>query len=267
MSSWRDDPDEVARAKGLASGDLGRELVRFSLQFAQPVLFGNPPMPGVEPLVNNGTATLLRLDRGELAVTCEHVLAGYASRKAQDRSLVFQVGMLEFDPLDRMIDRDATLDIVTFDLSGLDHRRASVRGGPMLFHEPVDWPPGRLVEGDVVSLGGFPGDWRQPAVNAWIDFDTFSVGITPVTRVSPDRVVCQFEREYWVQSYGTRGMEFKALGGMSGAPVMVLRKLHFELAGIVSQFSGEFDLLYVAPASRLRRDGTIIRNDEHARTT
>lgn len=255
-----DDPDEVRRAKARVSAPLGREIVRFPLQFAQPVLIGPGPRAGQAPTLSNGTATLLRLDGREFAVTCEHVLAKYRELRAGgDRTVVFQVGMLAFDPEDRLTAEDKRLDLAVFDLTNLGHARASVRGsGAFQFHEPRAWPPALPTpEEEFVSLAGFPGAGRQPPVGDHIDFDTFALGAHPVTSAHRERLTFQFEREYWEPSYGQPDPDFAALGGMSGGPVMVMRRLHWDMAGFITHFSESWDLLFAAPAVRLQSDGTL----------
>ena len=66
--------------------------------------------------------------------------------------------------------------------------------------------------------------------------------------VKEDHSVCQFEREYWVETmnrHNHNGMDLHDLGGLSGGPVFIHRELFWELVGIIYEFSPEFDLMYV----------------------
>jgi hypothetical protein len=255
-----DDPKEVARAKRIASGELGQQIVRFPLQFAEPVIIGSVPEDGKEPVLNNGTATLVQIGERQLAVTCAHVLAEFRRRRDEGiRQFVFQIGMLEFDCEDRLAGYDEFLDLAVFDITGLKHSRASTRsgGGPFRFHEPSQWPPTAATTDELVSVAGYPGAWRQAPINMHIDFDTFSIGAQPVTSSLRNRIALQFDRDYWVSAFGDRGKDFKLLGGMSGGPIMVMRRLHWDLAGIVTHFSEEWDVLFGAPALRICTDGSI----------
>ena len=109
----------------------------------------------------------------------------------------------------------------------------------------------------LVSFAGFPGAWRQPPVGNHVDFDTFAIGAQPVTSSYSDRLAFQFERGYWVSSYGVRGRAFSELGGLSGGPVMVMRQLHWEMAGFITHFSKEWDILFATPSARVRADGRL----------
>ena len=46
---------------------------------------------------------------------------------------------------------------------------------------------------------------------------------------------------------------------MSGGPVFVERPLHFELVGIIKEFSQDFDLLYATNVDLINKDGLIKR--------
>jgi hypothetical protein len=253
------DPAKIARAKALMAGPLGRELVRFPMQFAQPVIIGSVPERGQEPQINNGSATLLRIADREFAVTCEHVLEKYRRQRDQgQRKFVFQIGMLELDVEARLVDARKELDLAVIDITGLRHRNVSVRGGDFQFHEPPAWPPQQPSDDELVSIGGFPGAMRQPLVGDHIEFDTFGIGAQPITSSHSDRLAFQLQREFWVSSFGSDMRDFTDMAGMSGGPVMVMRKLHWDMAGFITHFSESWDLLFATPATRVRSDGTLL---------
>jgi Trypsin-like peptidase domain len=254
-------PEEIERGHALAAGPLGQELTRFTLRFGQPILIASPPSEGREVKLNNGTATLVRLGETPVAITCAHVLSAYRERKASDASVEFQIGNLKVEPDECLIDENSGLDLATLNLSGRNFTSMSVRKGPPEFHEPVCWPPTPIAAGDHVTLSGYPGFWRQPPVGQLVEYDTLSVGGQEVTTVGDNRFICQFEREFWIQSFGYAGRDLHELGGMSGGPVFVLRALHWEFAGIIYQASEDYDLLYIRPATLIRADGTIIDGD------
>ena len=69
--------------------------------------------------------------------------------------------------------------------------------------------------------------------------------------VHPDRIVCQFEREEWVD---TRGFELaeppprSSLRGLSGAPLWTHTEsaiVAWRFGGVVYEFHEDFELLYV----------------------
>jgi hypothetical protein len=179
---------------------------------------------------------------------------------SQDNSTVFQIGREAFNPLERIIDESRDWDLVSINLNDI-HIEEPVQGLEIetSFFVPHRWPPNQLNEGDFVVFGGFPGKWRQHPSWDEITFDSFSSGACPIASVRQEYFVCQFEREYWVESFnyhGREGMQLDDIRGLSGGPVFIHRNLIFEFVGIIYEFSSEFDLMYARPAQLMREDGT-----------
>jgi len=260
MTTPFDNSEQIARVKSGAISELGQHITGFALQFAEPVIIGTVPTRGKETTLNNATATLLRIASREFAVTCAHVLQEFRNKRDVDeRKFVFQVGMLGVNPEDQLVGYDEVLDLAVLEITGLRHAHASSRprNGPFQFHEPHRWPPAIASDREVVSIAGYPGAWRQPLSDDHITFDTFSIGAQPVTSSQRNSLALQFNREHWVSSFGDRGKDIKLLGGMSGGPIMVMRPLNWDLAGIITHFSEDWDVLFGAPTLRIRADGTI----------
>jgi len=255
------DPERVAKAKALSRGPLGQQDAKYPLLVSRALFFGEPPNQGVEPVVNNGTATLLRFNEDLYAVTCWHVIDAYLRRRARNPALLLQLGNTVINIDSDLRDYSETYDLAVLDLRRLvdvDLRNDGVPGSTC--HQPVRWPPELVSVGDFVSLGGYPGVWREKVAHGEYSFPTFSVGTTPVAATNSDRVIVQFDREYWVSSfdYDKRDdLGFDQLGGLSGGPAFVWRGLHFELVGIVYEFSPAFDLVMLRPACLLGADGKI----------
>lgn len=253
------DPELVKRAKEQAAGPLGRELAKFPLRFALAAFFGKRPVRDKPVEVNHGTITLLELGGKQIALTCSHVLKKYGEI-SDDSSTVFQIAGGELDPLERIIDESPDLDLVSIDLSNLDVDEL-VQGEEIgsCFFVPPYWPPKQLQSGDFVAFGGFPGKWRQYPSWDEIVFESWSSGACRVASVRGEHFVCQFEREYWVESFnlpGREGMQLDDIRGLSGGPVFIHRGLYWEFVGVIYEFSSEFDLMYVRPARLIREDGT-----------
>ena len=256
------DPEKVKKAKEISAGHLGKEMAKFPLRFAKAVFFGDRPAKHKQQNVNHGTVTFLELNDRPIALTCSHVLDAY--RKIHSNpDVIFQIGNLEFNPLERIIDESASseLDIVTIDLQGLNHKELmSPEGiGSSLF-KPVHWPPNNVQQGEFVAFGGFPGVWRKNISWNEMIFDSWSSGATQVSSVREKYFVCQFERGYWVQSFnvhGYDGLDLHKLGGLSGGPVFIHRNIYWEFVGMIYEFSENFDLMYIRPANLVLEDGII----------
>lgn len=257
------DPELVKKAKALSAGPLGKEMAKFPLRFAKAAFFGEKPSKDKYIKVNNGTITLVELEGHPIGVTCFHVIDAY--RQINDgENYVFQIGNLEFNPLERVIGESPKMDLVSIDLKGINVNELIMREGiGSEFFVPPCWPPKKIKSGDYVVFGGFPGKWRQYLSWNEIVFDSWSSGGSKVSSVSEKHFICQFEREFWVESFNLHdhdGLDLHQLGGLSGGPVFIHRGLYWELIGIIYEFSEGFDLMYIRPADLLNYDGTI-RND------
>ena len=79
-----------------------------------------------------------------------------------------------------------------------------------------------------------------------LEFGTYSSGASRVETVSDTYFVTQFEKEYWIQSLGEKdAIDLKDLGGLSGGPAFISRGLSFDFAGIIYEFSSDYELLYI----------------------
>lgn len=251
------DNEAIARAKAAMAGSLGKELSAFPIRFAEPIYFGEPPSAGQTGHLRNGTATIVDLGHGTLGVTCSHVLAKYRKRLASSPDTTFQIGNLKIDPLARIHSEDIDIDLAVLNLDGCDLEQMNEgKGVESGVFRPIHWPPGALEPGDFISVGGFPEVWRNQVGRAGIDYDTFSLGATPVTVVHPDHFICQLEREYWVGPHEDR-RDIRELSGISGGPAFIYRDLYAEWVGIVYQFSSDFDLMYLRPSHLFGTDGRI----------
>jgi len=230
-----------------------QKLSEFPLLFARSVLFGEPPI--------NGTATLVDLGSGPIAVTCAHVLNEYRSLRDSGRHLRFQIGNVVLDPIAQLIAEDPYMDLATVRLS--QGQAAALIGdgvvGSSIFR-PRGWPLPPVKAGDVVALGGFPGPWRERLAFDELELRGFGIGATSVSSVSEDHFACRFERERWKWSFRLDGLsDLQELGGMSGGPAFLDRGLHFDLVGIVYEFSPGLDIMRLRPAHLIQPDGSIQR--------
>lgn len=236
-------------------------MAKFPLLFSASVVFGDVPRKGSQGKINNATATLINLNSRLIAITCHHVLDEYRNI-LRDGKKVFQINMCAFNPIERIIHESPKYDIVLIDLGGLDISEIiNSEEISSKFFVPSKWPPSDIKDDDFVAFGGFPGKWREFISFDEIIFGTFSSGACRIASVGDNYFVCQFEREYWVESMksmGYRATNLHDIGGLSGGPVFILRELYFELIGIIYQFSIDYELMYVRSTRIIQNDGTII---------
>jgi len=246
-------------AKKLAAGPLGQEMSKFPLRFAKMILFGDLPSPREPATINNGTASLVDLGNGPLAITCSHVIAAFRERLRAGRPSLFQIGNCRLDPLAQLISESDDFDLAVIGLRD-DQAKEITSDGEIgsSFFRPVSWPPKPVAQGDFIAFGGFPGQWRTQLDLDALEFGTYSVGSSGVTTVGDNYFVSQFEREYWVQVLNNKGPEhLSELGGLSGGPAFVQRGLGFDFVGVIYEFSSNYELIYLRHSELIGSDGQI----------
>jgi hypothetical protein len=260
------DPKLVEKAKQEAAGPLGREMTKFPLRFAKAVFFENLPDVKSGHTVNNGTVTLVDLGSGQMAITCSHVLDGYRERLKENNKVLFRIGKVILNPLEHLIDESPELDLATINLREININEISLgKEIGTSFFDPVTWPPSDVKVGDYIAFGGFPGKLREQTSSGDLIFGSLSNGASEVSSVNYEYFICQFEREYWVESLGIESeKDLHELGGISGGPVFLMREnngiMSYEFVGIIYQFSTDYDLLYIRKAKFINKDGSISQN-------
>jgi hypothetical protein len=253
------EPEHILQAKKLAAGPLGEQLGKFPLLFAKSILFGERPSEAKPATISSGSVSLVNLGRGPIAVTCEHVIAGYREMLATHSNVLFQIGEVEIDPIKQLIDLDARLDLATIHLTDTQTQAITSSGpiGSCIF-EPKPWPPEPVKAGQFVAFGGFPGSLRTIQSFDEIVFASWSSGASEVSSVSDGQFVAKFDREAWVRSFGAdHHLTLTDLGGLSGCPAFINRGLYWDFVGVVSSYHSGYDAMFFSAASRLHPDGTI----------
>lgn len=233
-----------------------KELSRYPARFARAVFLGQLPASSDSPLMASATMTLLKFDGLFIGVTCQHVLAHYNKMLETHTDIIFQIGQARFAPSQHLIQEDRVRDLATFDLTSFVGKVKGVE--PSNFIEPLYWPPGEILEDDVICLGGFPGIWRDRVDLNELRFHSFSTGATLVRAVGEEHFVVRVNSEPHIVTVD-KGKELGFLGGLSGGPVFCWRKgelLRAELVGFIYEHQESLDLMYVRAAKVLNRDGT-----------
>jgi hypothetical protein len=101
---------------------------KFPLIFAKAVMFGENPSRHRPARINNGTACLLKLSCGAVAVTCYHVIDFYRKRLKAGDDCLFQIGECRFDPLSQLLSASPDADLAVLRLSDAQAREVT-RGG------------------------------------------------------------------------------------------------------------------------------------------
>jgi len=253
------DDAEIANAKVLAAGPLGESMGKFPLLFAKAALFGQRPTLEKPVKIQNGTATLVDLGDGPIAITCQHVIAALRKEHEDMASVLFQLGNTEVDPLAQLIDENERLDLATIRLTEEQAKAITSQGkiGSCIF-KPISWPPPLPKEGEFVAFGGFPGTLRSILSFDELEFCSWSSGASEIVSVSDFQFASVFQREYWVKSFGnSHYMDITALGGMSGGPVFIKRKLYWDFIGIVKEYHEAYDTVFFASLRFVQQNGTI----------
>lgn len=202
--------------------------------------------------LHNGTMTFVRTQTDVLGVTNAHVADGI-STCTDEPGRGCQLGGAHLDPA-RLIARHPTMDLATFRLSDVmlnvsGHQAATV----------PDWPPQPPSQGKPVMYGGYPGMYREELTDNNFGF-TFAWFASTVQSVSQQNVgmVLQISTSNSVSS--KRIPENADLGGWSGGPVFRVVDSdnieRLELAAIIYEYSGNYEIAFAHPLSDLLPDGT-----------
>lgn len=83
---------------------LDEQLAKFPMRFTTSVIVGPKPQAGASVTVNTGSAVLVDLGKGPIAITCQHVVAEAMKPLPNGEKKRFQVGGHVFDLNSRLID-------------------------------------------------------------------------------------------------------------------------------------------------------------------
>jgi hypothetical protein len=255
------DEKSIRNAKDLARGPLGQELGKMPLRFAAGILIASRIGDG-QHRIRTATSTLIDAGTGPLAVTCHHVLESYRNARGADSATTFQLGGLVFDPESRLISECRKQDLATISLAELDLDSISDTPGiGNTFFSPRIWPPTRVSPGAIVSIGGFPEQWRECKSMNEVVLPTFSVASVFVSSVSDDQFGVKLERDEWVSAFNYENREWPhEFSGLSGCPVVIERTdgvRRFEVVGVAKEFSESLDYVVAVHADSIGRDGIV----------
>lgn len=242
---------------------LADRLARYPLMFAAPIFFGIPPaLGGAIEDMNNATVALLELNGRRLGVTNAHVIDGYRQRFADDNKIICQVGLVDINPLTRLVSESRRYDLAVLDLTDIAGDVLKVTGEvARTFHIPREWPPRPPIVENFVMFGGYPGSRRTTHGQGAVGFGSVSSGGSRVNSVQEDIFTFQINIEKCVVAFDT-GLGFGELPGISGSPVMMRRQSEggievFDMVGIFFEYYEAWDVLRARPLTLINVDGSI----------
>jgi hypothetical protein len=173
----------------------GLKLLHAAGDYTAPFFWGLPPQLGVERKLNHGSIFFLNCGDEPFAITAAHVYKAYLGNKADNHSVLAQIGDLRFIPEERLIDRDDVLDLATFRIYEREIR--TIDKNVHVHPEPL-WPPLPPKVGQGVFYAGFPltdrslRDWKS------LDFGLHAALLTATAVDSRKIVVSSLARIGWM---------------------------------------------------------------------
>ena len=250
-------PTSEAEARSILRSGAGLELRNAAESYVVPIFWVGSTKGGPRGVLHSGTGFFLRIGEPTLFVTAAHVIRKLERDRLEHGSEIqAQLMDVSIDPLQSLLDIDDELDIATI-LIPLD---LPTQVGKWIYQRPADqWPPPPPVEGRGLFFAGYPGIYREEPESATVSFGAYG-GLATATSISPRNIVSQLDRAEIEPLAGLPPPPRNAwLGGMSGAPGWTLTQLGWRLAGVLYEYSTEYELFYFRPASCIRADGTLQR--------
>lgn len=245
-----------------ASGYL-KQIREFAMARCAPFFWSSQEPGQPAKIVHNGTITYVATGQRELGITNAHVYNQYEKDRAALSDIEAQFGGSTIYPEQRLIDRNAKLDLAALDVPKLflDSNLAGKK-----HNRPPGWPPTRLKAGELVIYGGYPGALKEPKTGEIVwPFQSFTWWVSEVTD-SNIVLHVDFPNLLWP---GHEEEKFNEnLGGISGGPVFrvvetadpatkKIAKVHFELVGIIYEFSAMVDSAFARHIDNVLADGTL----------
>lgn len=216
---------------------------------------------GAPPIVHGASAFLLDCGRGPFVVTAGHVYLQFLDDRRRSRRLSSQIGNVEFDLEDRLIDcgSERRIDIATFRIYTneiKDLKNKVVIGTDGAWPSPPN-------PGEIALFGGFLGTQRILVGPNEVSFG-IHLAMTPVTDFTDQQIRCRLDRRFWVDTRGL-GLPLPGfdLGGVSGGPLLVPIHVNdrwtWRLAGVVSeaQMHREYEAVIAERAHFILPNGKI----------
>lgn len=235
--------EDLAPEERLRVLRAGSAMTHFVFARAAAVLLAAPGQSGY---VRSGSGFVLSLSDHDYLGTAWHVVKEWHDAAKTGERIVFQVGALALNPNDRLAWKDEGNDIAFLRLLPGEAARVGIAPCEAMF----GWPPPHAEAGTYLLLSGYPRIERLRANDDEFEFGAFST-LLQVTASHENYVVCQFQREHWISEGRDLPPAGTDLCGMSGGPALLVKNLAYPLVGLISEFSRDFELLYVKTLSHV----------------
>jgi hypothetical protein len=169
----------------------GSGILHDGRRFAIPLWWVFQDQAGAFGL-RNGTAILIELGQGVIAVTAAHVFREYCENRWTAQAIGCQLGNALFDPESYLIDCNDDLDIATFRISP---EMVGQIDKPVVPADAPNWAPLNPMEREFAFFAGFPAQSRgmTPTGRMFVAVPYFAM--PPITRVTDRQIACRFERD------------------------------------------------------------------------
>jgi len=234
----------------------GFELWKAAANYVVPILWARE-QAGAASILHNGSGFFLRVDGPTLLVTAAHVIREYErDRQKYGAEVKAQVMDVGFEPMKHLIDIDDALDVATIKVP----ENLPQRVDKWCYQRQANrWPPDPPMEGRGLFFVGFPALHRKEIGERAIEWGLHG-GLLTATSVKDSFVVSQLDRSYLEPLAGLAPPPLNPwLGGMSGAPGWTLTQTGWRLAGVLYEYSKDYELFYFRRADAIRPDGTLAR--------
>jgi hypothetical protein len=209
-------------------------------------------------ILHNGSAFFLRVDGPTLLVTAAHVIRQYeADVKDYGDVVKAQVMDVGFDPLKHLVDIDDALDVATIKVPD----NLPDRVGKWCYQRQANrWPPPPPTQDRGVFFEGYPAVYRAEQEVDSVEWGLYG-GLLTATSVRHDHIIAQLCHEHLVPLDDLPLPPRNAwLGGMSGAPGWTLTQVGWRLAGVLYEYSQDYEIFYFRRADVISPDGTLVRS-------
>jgi hypothetical protein len=228
------------------------------LRHCAPIFFLPSPTARPPAIYANGTVALVDTGQIKLVVTSSHVWDEFQKYKQEVPTAclcsVFANGLGYYVRLpEQPLHIDREIDLVVFEAMP-----GSWKMGCKEYYRVERWPIPKAAGNDKIEFMGFPGKYRETAVNsANFGASYFEFGVLDV---SDRKIVSVGAGDHRFLDNDGKEVPPIEMGGLSGSPAYVRDgKGRLSLIGFVQMGGTSSGKLFLTHAAFLRRDGTLGR--------